>query len=189
MATHALKAGLEPRGHVHACSPAHRWAAGIKEMRSVFQRFEAEGCPKESQVWGPGVQPRRHAVPALFRRAATPQSGETVVRARATHCQGGRALRCPSRSRATHMQHPPSPSPGHSAHDRLPTSYQAVWRQHWDFQLAKALEVQFRAGLANLTKSLPEVRARASLPCCRADTTGVLLQSTRRVQMLAQTYT
>lgn len=39
---------------------------------------------------------------------------------------------------------------------------QAVWRQHWDFQLAKALECQFRQGLASLTKALPEVRTGAA---------------------------
>jgi hypothetical protein len=33
-----------------------------------------------------------------------------------------------------------------------------VWRHHWDFQLYKALEVQFRAGLENINRNLPEVR-------------------------------
>jgi hypothetical protein len=33
-----------------------------------------------------------------------------------------------------------------------------VWRQHWDFQLYKALEHQFRRGLELFNKSLPEVR-------------------------------
>jgi hypothetical protein len=32
-----------------------------------------------------------------------------------------------------------------------------VWRAHWDFQLYKAMEVQFKAGLENIHKSLPEV--------------------------------
>ncbi len=36
---------------------------------------------------------------------------------------------------------------------------QAVWRQHWDFQLYKALEHQFRRGLEMFNKSLPEVGA------------------------------
>jgi hypothetical protein len=38
-----------------------------------------------------------------------------------------------------------------------------VWRHHWDFQLYKALEVQFRAGLENINKSLPEVNC----PLCK----------------------
>jgi hypothetical protein len=48
--------------------------------------------------------------------------------------------------------------PIYSTYNQRP-SPQAVWRQHWDFQLAKALEVQYRAGLATLTRSLPEVGA------------------------------
>jgi hypothetical protein len=43
-----------------------------------------------------------------------------------------------------------------------------VWRHHWDFQLYKALEVQFRAGLENINKTLPEVnssRADAAALC------------------------
>ncbi|WIA17572.1 hypothetical protein OEZ85_014399 [Tetradesmus obliquus] len=38
-----------------------------------------------------------------------------------------------------------------------PRERQEVWRAHWDFQLFKALEVQFRAGLESIHKSLPEV--------------------------------
>jgi hypothetical protein len=42
-----------------------------------------------------------------------------------------------------------------------------VWRHHWDFQLYKALEVQFRAGLENINKSLPEVNSsRTNFGCC-----------------------
>jgi len=51
---------------------------------------------------------------------------------------------------------------------------QAVWRQHWDFQLAKALEVQYRHGLATLTRSLPEVCVRVGCVwvgvCCTSVT-------------------
>lgn len=32
-----------------------------------------------------------------------------------------------------------------------------MWRQHWDFQLYKALEVQYLAGLEMINKTLPEV--------------------------------
>lgn len=34
---------------------------------------------------------------------------------------------------------------------------QQVWRQHWDFQLYKALEVQYCAGLEMVNKTLPEM--------------------------------
>lgn len=37
-----------------------------------------------------------------------------------------------------------------------------LWRQHFDFQLYKALDVQFRAGLESLHKSLTEVRAASA---------------------------
>jgi hypothetical protein len=36
-----------------------------------------------------------------------------------------------------------------------------VWRQHWDFQLYKALEHQFKRGLELFNKSMPEVRLAA----------------------------
>jgi hypothetical protein len=42
-----------------------------------------------------------------------------------------------------------------------------VWRQHWDMQLYKALEVQFRAGLETINDSLPEVRVRVVVLCAR----------------------
>jgi hypothetical protein len=32
-----------------------------------------------------------------------------------------------------------------------------LWRQHWDFQLYKALDVQYREGLESINKTLPEV--------------------------------
>lgn len=32
-----------------------------------------------------------------------------------------------------------------------------LWRQHWDFQLYKALDVQYRVGLESINKTLPEV--------------------------------
>ncbi|KAJ3022561.1 Cytoplasmic dynein 2 heavy chain 1 [Thoreauomyces humboldtii] len=32
------------------------------------------------------------------------------------------------------------------------------WRNHWDYQLYKALEYQFRVGLENLNQSLPEIK-------------------------------
>lgn len=32
-----------------------------------------------------------------------------------------------------------------------------MWRQHWDFQLYKALDVQYRVGLESINKTLPEV--------------------------------
>jgi dynein heavy chain 2 len=35
---------------------------------------------------------------------------------------------------------------------------QAIWRQHWDFQLHKALDVQYKQGLECINKNLPEVR-------------------------------
>ncbi|KAG2426397.1 hypothetical protein HYH02_014824 [Chlamydomonas schloesseri] len=62
-----------------------KWAAGVKEMREVFGRLEAEGYSRESQQ---------------------------------------------------------------------------VWRQHWDFQLYKALEVQYLAGLEMINKTLPEVEVK-----------------------------
>ncbi len=62
-----------------------KWAAGVKEMREVFGRLEAEGYTRESQ---------------------------------------------------------------------------AVWRQHWDFQLYKALEVQYLSGLEMINKTLPEVEVK-----------------------------
>lgn len=34
---------------------------------------------------------------------------------------------------------------------------QQLWRQHWDFQLYKALDVQYRMGLESINKTLPEV--------------------------------
>lgn len=34
-----------------------------------------------------------------------------------------------------------------------------LWRQHWDFQLYKALDVQYRVGLESINKTLPEVGA------------------------------
>ena len=40
---------------------------------------------------------------------------------------------------------------------------QTVWRQHFDFQLLKALEVQYRRGLQTLARALPEVDARVVL--------------------------
>nr|BBC28429.1 cytoplasmic dynein 1b heavy chain [Yamagishiella unicocca] len=62
-----------------------KWAAGVKEMRDVFGRLEAEGYSRESQQ---------------------------------------------------------------------------VWRQHWDFQLYKALEVQYLSGLEMINKTLPEVEVK-----------------------------
>eukprot|EP00878_Enallax_costatus_P024703 GHUV01026383.1.p1 GENE.GHUV01026383.1~~GHUV01026383.1.p1 ORF type:complete len:1576 (+),score=459.42 GHUV01026383.1:1611-6338(+) len=40
---------------------------------------------------------------------------------------------------------------------QYPRARQEVWRHHWDFQLYKALEVQFRSGLENINKNLPEM--------------------------------
>jgi hypothetical protein len=40
-----------------------------------------------------------------------------------------------------------------------------LWRQHWDFQLYKALEVQFRAGLHSINQTLPEVGALGRKHC------------------------
>ncbi|GFR50179.1 hypothetical protein Agub_g12346, partial [Astrephomene gubernaculifera] len=37
---------------------------------------------------------------------------------------------------------------------------QQVWRQHWDFQLYKALEVQYLSGLEMINKTLPEVEVK-----------------------------
>ncbi|KXZ45909.1 DHC7 protein [Gonium pectorale] len=62
-----------------------KWAAGVKEMRDIFGRLEAEGYSRESQQ---------------------------------------------------------------------------VWRQHWDFQLYKALEVQYLSGLEMINKTLPEVEVK-----------------------------
>ncbi|KAG2486208.1 hypothetical protein HYH03_015170 [Edaphochlamys debaryana] len=62
-----------------------KWAAGVKEMREIFARLEAEGYTRESQ---------------------------------------------------------------------------AVWRQHWDFQLYKALEVQYLSSLEMINKTLPEVEVK-----------------------------
>jgi dynein heavy chain 2, cytosolic len=36
---------------------------------------------------------------------------------------------------------------------------QQVWRQHWDYQLYKALHHQYSLGLEAINKTLPEVRA------------------------------
>jgi hypothetical protein len=45
----------------------------------------------------------------------------------------------------------------------FPADSQALWRQHWDHQLYKALEVQYKQGLEVINKNLAEVR----LPCCQ----------------------
>nr|ADI46936.1 DHC1bm [Volvox carteri f. nagariensis] len=37
---------------------------------------------------------------------------------------------------------------------------QQVWRQHWDFQLYKALEVQYLSGLEMVNKTLPEIEIK-----------------------------
>jgi hypothetical protein len=36
-----------------------------------------------------------------------------------------------------------------------------LWRQHWDFQLYKALDVQYRVGLESINKTLPEVNRKS----------------------------
>mgnify|MGYP001811089269 CR=1 FL=1 len=60
--THAATCAQEPNSHRqppplhshhehrHAPSPLPRWAAGIKDMRSIFLRLEAEGYPRDAQV-------------------------------------------------------------------------------------------------------------------------------------------
>lgn len=46
----------------------------------------------------------------------------------------------------------------HSLHSLL----LQLWRQHWDFQLYKALEYQYLLGLEVINKTLPDVEVRES---------------------------
>jgi hypothetical protein len=41
---------------------------------------------------------------------------------------------------------------------------QQVWRQHWDYQLYKALQYQYTLGLESINKTLPEVSVPTVTP-------------------------
>jgi hypothetical protein len=45
-----------------------------------------------------------------------------------------------------------------SGHIPVLRCFVQLWRQHWDFQLYKALDVQYRVSLESINKTLPEVR-------------------------------
>ena len=109
----------------------------MKEMRGVFQRLEAEGYALERQVGA-----RCTCGDMGAGRPSELRSWFCFWPARRV-CKGGAASSQPQTRRRRRTP---------------PPMCQAVWRQHWDFQLAKALEVQFARGLEGITQSLPEVR-------------------------------
>lgn len=117
-----------------------QWAAGIKEMREVFGRLEAEGYTRESQqVRGCCCWPR-----ATWRRPGCCYY---------CYCNGAASLLAMRYLLGNCIHH------DHCKPCIICLLHQ-VWRQHWDFQLYKALEVQYRAGLEGINKLLPDMEVK-----------------------------
>lgn len=129
-------------------------------MRAIFLRLEAEGYPREAQV-------RRAPSSILLQR----YPAATATRNCLQPARHRRIHPTPHTPAYSHTRPPPHPHAITIPPQTLNANAapQAVWRQHWDFQLAKALEVQFRLGLASITKSLPEVGPPLDCSsCCQA---------------------